>query len=334
MENLQATIDQSVESILTEKRKRFPSHVNRCSQLGDPCERRLFYHRTAWDQAKGISTGLAGIFETGTELEPLVERHLSEIGGWADPQFRIIGQQQATRDDLFDAHKISGRVDGFLQILKPEREGHLNSHWQTLAVVDIKTCNPNVFESLDGVDSLGAYSWTSRYRAQLMLYALAHNLDQCLLIFVNKSNLWSFKTISFPLDFAYAESLIQKADRINVAVESGVPPVKLNRPDECGRCEYAHICLPELIGTGTLEFCMDPELEDLLIEREPLLEPRRRADQIDKLLGKRLVPGKDLAVGKFLIQWEQRHRKETVIPASDYWQKKVTAVNGEPGQEG
>jgi len=326
--NLQTAIDGAVGNILGEKRKRYPQHTNRCSQLGDPCERRLYYHRTAWDKAAPISTGLAGIFETGNELEPLVERHLSEIGSRATPPFRIVGQQQTTRDELFDAHKISGRVDGFLQV-QPVSES-----WQTVAVVDIKTSNPNVFESLDGMDSLSAYPWTSRYRAQLMLYALAHNLDQCLLVFVNKANLWQFKAISFPLDFAYAEGLIQKADRINAAVETKSPPPKINRPNECGRCEYAHICLPELVGTGTLTVSDDAELEELLIERESVQSAHKRWEQIDGILKKRLVPGQDLITGKFLIEWERKHRKETMIPAADYWQKKITAISNEPAQEG
>ena len=327
LRSLQERIEKSVEEILGEKRGNRPCHTNRCSQLGDPCERRLFYHRTAWDRAVPISTGLAGIFETGNELEPLVERHLSEIGSRAKPRFRIVGQQQTTRDALFDAHKISGTVDGFLQV-------QTDNQWRTVAVVDIKTANPMIFESLDGVDSLSNYPWMAKYRAQLMLYALAHDLEWCVLVFVNKSNLWQFKTVVFPLDYGYAESLIRKADRINEAVENNEPPPKLNQPAECGRCEFAHICMPELVGSGTLEISTDEELEELLLERESLQEANKRWNQIDGILKKRLVPGTDLAVGSFVIEWIRKQRKEMVIPASEYWQKKIERVGaGEMGGE-
>lgn len=324
LHDIQRQIDQGVSSVLKESKERRQQYTNRCSQLGDPCERRLFYHRAAWDQSRPIEDGLAGVFRTGTALEPVIMRNLSDIGERALPPFRIVGQQSVMRDELFDAHQISGTCDGFLQVQPSLKD------WHTVAVVDVKTCSPNIFTTLESIESLNRYPWTAKYKAQLMLYALANNIEWCLLLFVNKSNLWEYKAIPFPLDYEYAESLIQKADRVNAAVAQNAPPPKLNRMDECERCEFRHVCLPELESNGTLELSLDTELEELLLEREALQPSQKRWNQIDGILKKRLVPGQDLCVGKFVVTWVQKHREEKVIPAADYWQKDIKTTGDAP----
>ncbi len=157
------TMDISgLKEVLQRKKKTFPQHVNRISSLDDPCLKKLYYMRTAWDKATEISDYVQGIFATGNILEPVIGRILSEIGEASTPRWRIIGAQMTTYDALFKQYQISGTIDGLLQVETADG-------WVTIAVIDIKTMDPNVYRMINDYESLGRYSWTRRYRGQLQL---------------------------------------------------------------------------------------------------------------------------------------------------------------------
>ena len=80
MSNQTIDISTGLQAVLKSKKKTFPQHVNRISQLDDPCLRRLYYARHDWDKATETDDGLQGIFETGNVLEPIIERIASEYG--------------------------------------------------------------------------------------------------------------------------------------------------------------------------------------------------------------------------------------------------------------
>jgi len=311
-------LDEALHKLLAPKKKQYPCHVNRISQLDDPCLRRLYYRRTAWDKTPETNDGLQGIFETGNVLEPLIERIVSELGEVAEPQFRIVGTQTPTKDSLMDKFQISGSIDGFWQTKE-------NGQWQTKGVVDIKTANPHIFDGLSNYESLSKYPWTRKYRGQLMLYALAHNLDKCVLLFVNKTNLFQMKTIEFDLDYDYAESLLQKAKAVNEAIESGNAPDKLNDPDECPRCDFCAICCPEYEIGGNLEISTDEELEGILLRLKELAPQQIEIKGLEKRRDQLLVKGKDLVVGKFMILWQliKGNRKPSLGGPYEQWRKKI-----------
>lgn len=316
-------ISENIQTLVSKNRKPMPCRSNRASALGDPCIRKLVYMRTAWDKALPPSESLAGIFETGNRLESVIERILSEAGQSANPRWRIVGAQISIKDNLLEQYEISGHIDGILQT---EESGQ----WDNLAVVDIKTSSPHVFASLDGIESLEKYPWTAKYIAQLSIYALGLNLEKCCLIFIDKSNLFSAKTILWDLDYGYAEELLAKAKAINKHVNEGTLPDKINRPDICGRCEFAAYCMPELAGTGNMIINDDSELADMLQRRGELEPAKKEFDAIESTLKKRLVEGQDIICGQFAIEWQQKERKAYQVPAANYWQKKITHLgNGE-----
>lgn len=293
-----ATITAAVSKILEAKNKPYPSHTNRISSLDYPCERQLFYQRTAWMHGTPRDPYFQGILETGTSLEPLIERILSIIGEESDPSFRLVGQQIPTNDKMLNTLKISGHIDGYLQEKSDDQ-------WKTVSVYDVKTSSPNIFRSIEGYDSLKRYQWTRAYRGQLFLYALAHGIDQCTLIFVNKSNLWDIKILHFPLDYEYAERLLQKAARINEAIEAGEPPEGVNQPAVCERCQWLAYCCPELAPTGNLKILDNDELEAILERMEELSGEAGEYRDLEKQRDALLTKGQDIAVGRFLITWKQ-----------------------------
>ena len=142
-------IQPGLTAYLDSKRKTSPCHVNRVSSLDDPCARRLYYRRAAWDKAAPHPTSLLGVFETGNVLEPVVERIVSEVGQASDPPWRIVGSQMPTNDAFLEKYQISGSIDGFLQYRR------LDGTWVTVGVVDIKTMSPNIYPQINDYDAWG-----------------------------------------------------------------------------------------------------------------------------------------------------------------------------------
>ena len=345
---IQELVQSGVSKILQPLKKNWPCHVNRISSLADDCERRLFYNRSAWNKQPEIDDGLQGIFETGNKLEPLIGRIISEAGEAADPPFRIVGQQSQTKDKLFEKYQISGSIDGFLQLKEMtccreckgkqvntegeecevcEGTGQVR-YWHTQGVVDIKTSTPMVFRSLHDITSLNKYAYSRKYKGQLMLYSLAHNLDKCYIVFVNKANLYDLKVIEFDLDMEYAEKLLQKAQRINDSIEMDEPPEKINDPDVCPRCPFVSFCLPDYKSKEGFEVSDNDELMAVLDRLDELTQVAEELSELKKQRDALLVKGTELSVGNWLVTWKRidGYRKPSEGKHYTQWRKKITRM--------
>ena len=158
-----------------------------------------------------------------------------------------------------------------------------------------------------------------------MLYALAHNLDRCFILFVNKSNLYQMKLVEFPVDYKYAEGLLQKAKAINEAVDAGVPPEKLNAPDECPQCPYRSFCLPEYSTGGNLKISDSDELQGVLDRLGELADAKKEISELEKVRDSLLVKGQDTVAGRWLITWTHSvyEKKATEAQQIETWRKKI-----------
>lgn len=314
-------ISTGLTKFLQSKKKKYPCHVNRISQLDEPCLRKLYYNRTAWDKATDVEDSLQGIFETGNVLEPVIERIVSEIGQLSEPQFRIVGTQTATDDDLLKEYQISGTIDGFLQIKE-------NDRWQTKGVVDIKTMSPNIYPAINSYDDLLRYPWTAKYRGQLMLYALAHNIDHCYILCVNKTNLYQMKFIDFDLEMEYCDRLLAKAKKVNEAIKADKPPEGINDPDQCPKCKFFSHCCPDIETKGNLQVSDNTELEGIF-ERLAELEPAaKQYKNLKKSRDNILIKGQDIAIGRWLVTWRKTtaHYKAKEAYRKDIWRKKIESA--------
>jgi len=318
-------IQSGIDTVLSAKDKRYPCHVNRISQLDDPCLRRLYYYRHDWDKAKPTELSLQGIYETGNILEPVISRIISETGEATSPKWRIVGTQTTTNDSLLKEHQISGTIDGFLQI---RNEGE---QWQTIGVVDIKTVNPNIYQTLTDYQSLGRYFWTKKWRGQLMLYSLAHNLGRCFLLLVNKTNLYDMRLLDFEVDMAYCDELLAKAKAVNKAIKTDTPPPQINNANECQRCSFFAFCSPNLKSTGDLKMIENNELAVIL---DRLSELETAADEYADLEKQRdalLSKGQDVICGNWMVMWKKsiKHYKEQLAKAAhdqESWSKTITKL--------
>ncbi len=313
-------IKSGIHKVLQREKKQYPQHINRISGLDDPCLRRLYYSRAAWDQAAETDDGLQGIFGTGNALEPVIEEIVIGVGLASTPRWRIVGKQLLTNDDLLKKYQISGTIDGLLQV-------EIDGRWETIAVIDIKTCSPNIYPTINCYDDLGRYPWTKKYRGQLQLYALAHNVDMCFILFVNKTNLYDMKFIEFPVDMSYCEGLLQKADIVNGAIENNEPPDGVDTQHICNDCRFLSYCAPDLsIGSGT-KIVTDPDLENNLERLQELEATGKEYATLKKLIDKQLARGQNLSCGRFLVTWKQGVRKYKAQPAKDAYELETWKKN-------
>lgn len=317
-----------ISTILAGKKARYPQHVNRLSSLDDPCERRLYYRRREWDKAETADDSLQGIFETGNILEGPVGRILAEVGERASPPWRIVGNQNPTDDALLRKYQISGSIDGLLQVDQRFTGERLGDRWHTDSVCDIKTMSPHVHASINSYEDLGKYPWTRGYRGQLMGYALAFGLEWCIIMAVNKSNLYDIKAIEFPLDMAYMEELLQKAARVNDCVAQAMPPPGVNDPKICPRCDWFSFCCPSYSTGGNLEMVDNEELEAILERLSALDGSAMEYAELEKQRDRLLTDGKDWQVGRFLIQWKKisGNRKPSEGGEFSYYKKSISAL--------
>jgi hypothetical protein len=289
--------------------------------IDDNCLRRLVYYRTEAEKAMPNSLGLQGIFQTGNELEPLMQLILAKAGNFASPRWRIVGAQSELNDQFLRRYNITGHIDGVLQV----QDGIL---WKTFAVCDIKTCSPHVFDGLSDYDSLAKYPWSRKWRGQLMIYALGLNIEKCCLILVNKQNLFDIKTIYFDLDMQYAYGLLHRANQVNEHVEGGTLPDKINRPDECGRCVFAHHCMPELAAGEGTKILADPELEGLLARRDGLEDAKTELATIERQLKAALTEGQQVMIGNYMITWNECSRKAYSVEACTFFRREIEYIGG------
>lgn len=281
-------IVEQVNEYMSRQIKQYPCNSNRASSIGHPCERYLVFERTRWSEKTLHDVSLQFIFNEGNVQEKAVLDLLSAVG------IQVIEQQ---RSFAWRLHNITGHIDGKVLI---DRE---------CLPLEIKSMSPYVFESINTADDLlhSKYEHLRRYPAQLTMYMLMDEKDRALFLFKNKST-GQLKEILLPLDYFYAETIIQKIERVNHAIDVEETPAPMPWGDTCERCGYRHICIQEVVRTE-MEIRDDPEAEkkiDRWFELDPLRKEWADIDgwrkeyfrNIDKMVvGNYLILGKETKAG-------------------------------------
>ena len=273
-----------------------PCHCNRASALGGDCERQLVYMRTAWQAAAPISVELELLFEEGRHQEEAVLRDLDRAG------VRVMEQQVSLSWEQFE---ISGHLDA---VVIEEEEPHralpleiksMSPHiWDTIAYR-----GPGVYKWEEVAPAFTRKPWLRKYFAQLQLYCLLKGTEQAILLAKNKVT-GQMAQIDVTLDLAYAEELLQRAQRINTHVRAGTLPDRIPYdPDVCGKCAWVHLCRPEIQGGDPVAFLEDAQIEERLDRRAALQEAYAEYEDLDAEV-KAWAKTKDastIAVGDWLL---------------------------------
>lgn len=291
------TIQQRYLEHMAGKSKVWPCRSNRASSLGDPCIRKLVYQRTCWKEARLPEPELQSIFELGNLFEGYMLRTLEDAG------YKIFEQQRSLE---FAEEQITGHLDCMI--------GH--PEWgDTLHVCDIKSCSPNVFARISSADDLynPKYPYMARYPAQITLYLLMKadtEQQRGLLLFVNKTTGLP-KEIWVDLDMGYAETLLQKAREINCHVANDTLPQRVAyTPPMCGRCEFRHLCVPDITDAEGLVWLNDGEIVKEIERRCEVEDAAHEFEAINRMLREALKARYErgetrLVIGDWLIEGKQ-----------------------------
>lgn len=302
-----------VEKIIERKKAKIrlrPCHSNRASSIGHVCERKLVFDRTRWEEATLYDVGLQFVFDEGNLQEAQVLKDL------ADADVPVIEQQ---RDYHWKAYNLTARLDGKAL----DEDGNRYP-------LEIKSMSPFIFKQIHTSDDLvkSKKPYIRAYAAQLQVYLLLSNLETGLFIIKDKSS-GQLREIWMSLDLEFAESLIQKCERINAHVFNGTTPEPIPwNEDVCGRCAYAHICLPEA-KREAIDLTDNPELEAKLIRRHALDPLRKEYADLDEEVKEMVREKSKVLCGDFLItgKWIEPKGKPK------YWKSDIQLIQIQKPEE-
>jgi hypothetical protein len=302
-----------VEKILESKArkiKQYPVNSNRASDLGIPCVRYHVLNRTRWQEKALHDVGLQMIFDMGNEIEEIVLKELAEAG------VKVIEQQ---RPFSWPEYGITGHIDGQILI-----DG------ETLPM-EIKSCSPFVFKAINTIDDLkhGKYAYLRKYPCQLNLYLLMDGKERGIFLFKDKVS-GAIKEIPMEIDYDLGEQALKRAEAVNAHVAAGTLPEPINDNLWCDGCAYAHICLPDHVGT---EVEIDTgELATMLDRMMELKPAATEYKELDEAVSKAVEGREKVLAGGWFVLGKYCERKSYDIPAelkaqyekiTQYWRKTI-----------
>jgi hypothetical protein len=314
MDQLNTTLDIDIlERIREGKRKKikvYPQHVVRASEIGHPCERYLTYSITNWQDKSPYDVGLQFVFDGGNLVEDLAINDFIEAGFKVyrpEPDKAIAESRPAitghidVRVDFGDGKPVTGEIKG------------LNRY-----DFDSLNCLQDFFNSKK--------THIRKYPAQLMCYLYFKAEDRGF-FYLKSIPGFQPKLIWIDLDYEYMESILKKTERIEEHIKNKTLPDQITDYSICERCNFLHLCLPEM-KRQPMEMIDDDEFEQKLTRHEELKPINKEYDELDREI-KKLLEGKEkIMVGDFLITGQIIERKEytSTTKACSYWKHKISRL--------
>ena len=286
-----------------EKIKIYPCNNLRASNLGHPCERYLYLLIKHWDEQKPHDVGLQNIFDLGNTLEAHTIENIKEAG------FEII--TPTLRSWKIEKPLITGRED----IRIKDENGEL-------LPVEIKGISPFEFDKLNSVEDFlkSKRPYIKGYPAQLQIYMLHFGKEKGFFALTNKLT-GETKFIEMPFDYDYAESLLQKAERIYKALEEETIPEACEDISVCENCSLAHICGECRRVPADID--LDEELDEMINRKNELAPLKKEYEQIDKEIKARVGEREKVITGQYLITRKSLVKKAFTVPESIQWRVSI-----------
>jgi hypothetical protein len=297
------------------KRTARAARSNNASKLGFPCERAQVLDRTIPDDQVPLpDVDLQCIFDEGNLHEGVVIRELQDAG------LRITHTQVTFRDE---PHDISGRLDGLL-----EAAGGV-------LPLEIKTCTRYTFERVRSWNDIlnSSNVFIRNYAAQVTLYMYLTNCPRGLLCFKCKEN-GRLRFVDTKLDdgptLELAETLLQRADRINGHLKAHTLPPHYEDPTLCAGCPRLAACQPPVVQFGdAMNLVADDQLE-ADVRRYMDLKPTAAEFEALKDHLKEILKAKQGMVGPYRItgKWIPVKASEPKPKAAyQYWKWNISDPN-------
>jgi CRISPR/Cas system-associated exonuclease Cas4 (RecB family) len=302
---LAQSVERAWESFLVTEEGRAPSNRPYCYASDyHPCTRYQVLKMTHGETLPAWDTGALARFRRGRDRERDLLVDLSRIGRNATPQFESIGgQERLTIQDRKGRTVIVGKVDTRLKF-----------ETGLLAPAEIKSWSPNLTARIRTFEDLFRSVWTRKGAFQLLCYLLGQGEEVGFLILDMPGIPRLIPVELNDVNLQRAEKFLSQAEETMDHQEAGtLPDFYTADPGECKRCPFfGDACQPPLDYGPGAQVLMDPELEEMLEEREQVAAAGRQFAQLDKKAKKRLRGIERGICGPFMItgKWEASTRYE------------------------
>ena len=282
------------------------------SDLGD-CDRQIAYGVTNPEAKPQIGPELQARFDVGNLWEREMTKDLLDLG--FDFQG---GQQRIEVKGKGGVLLATGKIDGFIK-------------WEGETIpVEMKSMHPNIYSQVESVDDFQKKPHLRKYIRQLQMYCFGHGIEYGLFGLTNC--LGAKKWFVLYLDLGECELLLQRLETVQAHLSVGELPDRIAyRDDVCGRCDFAGICLPDVMRTAAEIMTDDVLLADLQ-RREQLKESAKEYDKIDESVKARLTEIPKAVAGDFMIVGKEMFRKKydrgPELEPTRYWKTDIKFLGG------
>lgn len=296
-------INERLYKAKADKIKNYPCRHIRASAIGFPCERQIYLSIHNWQDKKPYDATLQSIFDLGNTLEAHTIENIKEAG------FEVF--TPTNRAWEMDKPLITGRED----IRIKAEDGQL-------LPVEIKGLSPFEYDKLNTIEDFkhSKHAYVRAYPAQLQIYMLYFGKETGFFALTNKVT-GQTKFIEMPFDYDYAESLLQKAERIYKALETETPPAACEDITICENCSFAHVCGECRRVPADIE--LDDELDELINKREELAAAKKEYEKTDKEIKARVGERDKVITGQFVIERKAFIKKAYTVPESTQYRMSI-----------
>ena len=286
---------------------------NWASSLGHPCARYGVHRRLDWKQKPLHDTTTQMVFNLGKVIEKHIAKDYLERTGYTVLEHdRPIS---AEKSGMITRLQIGGKIDFICRDDRKDRNPGF------AFPVEVKSMMPYDWERINTIEDLlfSKKTWHKTYPGQLTLYLLGKDYEVGCFLMINKAT-GAPKFIWVHLDYTYAEELVQRAEIINKHVAAKTYPERIPYDDQiCGKCDYAKICLGDIVRTEA-EILNNDDLIAKLEQREKLKPAVKEYEELDSEVKKDLQGIKKGVAGDFVILGKEVNRKGYAVEDKTFWQ--------------
>lgn len=295
-------IDTALNAMHEAGRRVMAQHVNRASQGGITCARRLLWHRTNWERARLPDVGLQRRFKLGNKFEAIVVEWLAEAG------FDLLQRQ---RDLSWPAYELTGHIDGILAFGEEQ------------AILEVKSCSQFVFAKVQKCRTAaelleaGARSdYLMGYVTQAGIYSFLMDIRYAILLFIDKNSGETHSILVDGLDpkvLEMVEAHLKRLERVNKAAHAGAD-IEAEPGEYCARCPFLGSCAPKQgFGEG-IQIVADEVLAEAVATRQANAEAAHAFEQADAIVKKAITTAGDRIIGDWLVRAKESSRTVYEIP--------------------
>jgi CRISPR/Cas system-associated exonuclease Cas4 (RecB family) len=225
----------------------------------------------------------------GTAQGEKIKRELMELG------YRVVRAEETVEVRGKGNTLLSrGRIDFMFDWKRT------NSERSQAVPCEVKSMNPNVYKTINEYRDFTKKPYLRKYIRQMQMYLYGTGKEYGLFLITDCLGGW--KLIPVYLDYEECEMILKRLEKIHEYIAKKELPERISYSEEiCGRCNFVHVCLPDIVNEG-IEIIDKPEFTAKLERRNELLPLSKEFDELDgEVKDTAKMYGKDLIVGDFQI---------------------------------